>query len=187
MSPFLRRMFWFLNKYFMVPIFRLGLGPLMVNPFSGYIMVLKTVGRKSGVIRYAPVNYAIRHGSVYCISGGGRSSDWYKNAMAHPELEVLLPAGAVFGTVAEVTDPVERCILLRSILKNAGFAGFLEGFNPYAISDEQLVLKCESLPVLRIRPAGVANGAFDPGGWSWTFWLAVGIAFTVALVATLLR
>lgn len=179
-------MFWFLNKYFMVPIFRLGLGPLIVNPLSGYIMVLKTVGRKSGAIRYAPVNYAIRNGNVYCISGGGRSSDWYKNALAHPQLELLLPSGALFGSIEEVTDLDERRVALRLILQNAGFAGFFEGFNPFTISDEQLVKKCESFPVLRIRPVGVANGAFDPGGWSWVFWLAVGIALIVALAVTLL-
>lgn len=73
MSPnLLRRFFWYLNRYLMVPMFRLGLGPVIGNPLSGYIMVIKTSGRKSGITRYSPVNYAILNGSVYCLSGYGR-------------------------------------------------------------------------------------------------------------------
>lgn len=73
MSDVLRRFFWFLNKFFMVPMFRLGWGGLRANPFSGYIMVLKVIGRKSGKQRPTPVNYAIHQGSIWCISGGGKS------------------------------------------------------------------------------------------------------------------
>lgn len=65
----MRRFFRFLNKYFMVPMFRLGFGPFFGNPFTGYIMVLKIVGRKTGRLHFAPVNYAIRDGVVYCVSG----------------------------------------------------------------------------------------------------------------------
>ena len=67
----MRRFFWFLNKYFMVPMFRLGFGPVFGNPLVGYIMVLKMVGRKTGKLRYAPVNYALQAGEVYCIAGFG--------------------------------------------------------------------------------------------------------------------
>ena len=35
----LRHIFSVLNRFFMVPCFRLGLGPFMGNPLSGYIMV----------------------------------------------------------------------------------------------------------------------------------------------------
>ena len=69
----LRRIFWYLNKCLMVPVFRLGLGPLMGNPFTGYIMVLKTTGRKTGKQRYTPVDYAIQDGKVYCLAGLGCS------------------------------------------------------------------------------------------------------------------
>lgn len=43
-SRFLRRLFWLLNRAFMVPAFRLGLGEFMGNPVTGYIMVVKTRG-----------------------------------------------------------------------------------------------------------------------------------------------
>ncbi len=79
----LRALFRLLNKFFMVPVFKMGLGPFVGNPFSGYIMVFKTIGRKSGLVRYAPVNYAILDGNVYCLSGLGKVAHWYKNLTAN--------------------------------------------------------------------------------------------------------
>ncbi len=88
----------------MVPMFRLGLGAFVGNPFTGYIMVLKTTGRKTGRVRYTPVNYAILNGSVYCIVGFGKIAHWYRNLQAHPEIELILPSGPTSGTAEEVTD-----------------------------------------------------------------------------------
>ena len=60
MPQWLRRAFRLLNRYWMVPLFRLGLGRWIVNPFTGYIMVLITIGRRSGQRRYAPKWWADR-------------------------------------------------------------------------------------------------------------------------------
>jgi deazaflavin-dependent oxidoreductase (nitroreductase family) len=163
----MRRFFWFLNKYFMVPLFRLGFGSLFVNPFGGYIMVMKVIGRKTGKLRYTPVNYAIHKGDVYCVSGGRKSSDWYKNLLATPELELILPSGALYTQVDEISDPETRRVVIRQILKNAGFAGFFEGYNPFTISDEELLQRSGDMPLLRFHPQGLANGAADPDGWLW--------------------
>jgi deazaflavin-dependent oxidoreductase (nitroreductase family) len=178
MPPLMRRIFWFVNKYFMVPIFRLGLGGLFANPFTGYILVMKPRGRKSGKIRYAPVNYAIHQGQVYCISGGRQTSDWYKNLLAHPEVELILPGGALFARVEEVSDADMRRVVIRQILQNAGFAGFFEGYNPFTITDTELQEKSADLPLLRFTPVGLGNGASDAGGWAWIWvWLV-----TLALI-----
>lgn len=34
MPPALSRLFWLVNKFFMVPMFRLGLGRFLVSPFA---------------------------------------------------------------------------------------------------------------------------------------------------------
>ncbi len=167
MPPIMKRIFWILNKFLMVPIFRLGLGPLLGSPFGGYVMVLKPIGRKSGKTYYTPVNYAIRKGHVYCVSGGRRTADWFRNLLAHPEIEIILPGGAIFARAEEVSDSVERREAARQVLINAGFAGFFEGYNPRTISDAALEEKISDLPVLRFTPLGVGNGTFDPGGWAW--------------------
>ena len=176
MPPIIRRIFWFLNKFFMVPLFRLGLGPLFCNPLSGYIMVLKPIGRKSGKTYFTPVNYAIHNGNIYCISGGRRTSDWFRNLLANPEIEIILPGGAVYTRSEEVSDPNERRIVARKVLINAGFAGFFEGYNPRTISDEVLQEKISALPVLRFRPLGLGNGASDPAGWAWVWAVLITIA-----------
>jgi deazaflavin-dependent oxidoreductase (nitroreductase family) len=182
MSPLMRRIFWFINKYFMVPIFRLGLGPLFDNPFSGYIMVMKTVGRKSGKTRYVPVNYAIHQGHIYCVSGGRKNSDWYRNIKATPEIDVILPGGAIHGRVEEISDPEMRRVVVRQILQNAGFAGFFEGYNPFRVSDDELAAKSADLPLLRIQPIGLGSGAFDPGGWAWIWVFIITLAIILMLV-----
>jgi deazaflavin-dependent oxidoreductase (nitroreductase family) len=163
----MRRIFHFLNKFFMVPFFRLGLGPFIGNPLTGYIMVLKVIGRKTGRLRYAPVNYAILNGNIYCISGFRQRSDWYHNLLTHPEVEVILPGGTVAASASMEEDPPIRLKAIRQILKNAGFAGFFEGYNPFRISDAELTQKTADMPLFRLRPAGLGSGASDPGGWAW--------------------
>lgn len=169
----MRSFFRLLNRFFMVPVFRLGLGPIFGNPFSGYIMVLKTLGRKSGKTRFSPVNYAIHNGSVYCLAGFGRVSDWYRNLQFAPQIELIMPGGALSGRCETVSDPEERRTIVRRILKNAGFAGFFEGYNPYTISDAELAVKTANLPVVRIQPTGLGSGASDPGGLAWVAGLAL--------------
>ena len=182
-TSFLRRLFRVLNKFMMVPIFRLGLGPIVGNPLTGYIMVLKTTGRKTGKTRYTPVNYGIFEGDVFCLAGWGQISDWFRNIKANPKIEVIHPDGPLAGVVDEVTDARKRIFIIRLIMKNAGFAAFLEGYNPFKLSDEELEAKLGGLPVLRIHPTGLGNGAADPAGWLWLLTLA----FSVLLIYILIR
>jgi deazaflavin-dependent oxidoreductase (nitroreductase family) len=183
--PSLRHVFRFLNRYFMVPMFRLGFGPFMGNPFSGYIMVLKTTGRKSGQIRYSPVNYAIQNGDLFCMAGWGKVSDWFRNILADPNIEVIHPDGPLAGICELVTDPGERIVLFRKILRNAGFAGFLDGFNPITITDEELQRRMAELPLIRIHPTGLGNGPMDPGGLAW-LWTPISIMLAIILLVILL-
>jgi deazaflavin-dependent oxidoreductase (nitroreductase family) len=178
-----RRWFRYLNRYLMVPLFRLGLGAWMGTPFGGYIMVLKTRGRKTGRVRYAPVNYAIENGNVYCLAGFGKQSDWYRNILAHPQIETIMPGGAMAGVAEEVIDADERAHLIRRILINGGFAGFFYGYDPRTVSDEKLVETTRDVPMLRIRPRGIGSGANDPGGWAWVVTILVTIFSFVWLIS----
>ncbi len=167
LPSFLRYIFRFLNKFFMVPIFRLGLGPFFGNPIWGYMMVLKTTGRKSGKTRFSPVNYAIMNGNIYCTAGWGHIADWYRNLIANPNIEIILPNRALAGVAEEVSISTERIMALRKVLKAGGFAGFMLGVNPYTISDEKLAETTKGIPLIRISPCGIGSGASDPGGWLW--------------------
>jgi len=171
----LRQLFRTLNKFIMVPLFRLGLGSLVGNPLTGYIMVIQSVGRKSGRLRYTPVNYALMDGYVYCMSGWGTRSDWYRNLAANPRLGVILPGGSLVGEAEGVIDPGEWLRATRRLLKNAGLAGFLAGLNPFTASDEEVRQKLQGYPVLRIHPMGIGSGPADPGGWFWLLTTALAL------------
>jgi deazaflavin-dependent oxidoreductase (nitroreductase family) len=172
----LRRFFWYLNSLFMVPVFRLGLGAFVGSPAGGYIMVLKTVGAKTGKTRYTPLNYAILDGQVYCIAGWGQLAHWYRNLLAHPDVELLLPGGAIAGVAEQVTNPDEALRARRQVLQNAGFVAFVAGLNPFTATDAALREKTRDTIVVRIRPTGIGLGAGDPGGWLWVVSWAAHVA-----------
>ena len=177
----LRFIFRLLNKGFMVPMFRMRLGRFVGNPITGYIMVLKTIGHKSGLVRYAPVNYAILDGNIYCLSGLGKIAHWYKNLTANPNIELILPAATISGKATTLVDSDETLSIMRQILKNSGFASFMAGINAFAISDEDLREKGSEMIIIRITPNGIFSGAADPGGRLW-FWLTIVTIIAIALL-----
>jgi deazaflavin-dependent oxidoreductase (nitroreductase family) len=174
-SRVLRLILKFVNMFFMVPLFRIGLGSFVGNPITGYIMILKTIGRKTGKERYVPVNYAILDGNIYCMAGFGKSTHWYRNLQSQPNIEIIIPSGSLAGVAEDATNSAEATRILRQILKNSGFAGFFAGFNPFIISDNQLRSKTKDFPLIRIRPTGVGSGAGDAGGWLWILSLVVSV------------
>ena len=159
----------------MVPLFRLGLGTFVGNPITGYIMLLKTIGRKSGKQRYAPVNYAILDGNIYCMAGFGKGTHWYRNLQAHPKIEIIMPSGSLAGVSENAPSSEERLLIIRQLLKNSGFVGFFTGINPFTISDNQLREKTKEYHLVRITPTGIGNGAGDAGGWLWILCLFVSL------------
>jgi len=174
--------FKILNRLFMVPAYRMGLAWLVCNPATGYIMVIKNTGRKSGKMYYTPTNYAIMNGNIYCAAGFGRRSSWYLNLMAQPRAEVMLPGRALMGEAEEVSDPEEALQAIKQIFKNAGIAGFLAGYNPWTAPDDNFLKTLEHAPILRIKPDGVGSGPMDAGGWHWAAWIAAAAAALMVLI-----
>jgi deazaflavin-dependent oxidoreductase (nitroreductase family) len=138
-------------------------------------MVVKTIGRKTGKERYVPVNYAILDGNIYCMAGFGKGTHWYRNLLAQPNIEIIIPSGPLAGVAEDATNSEEATRILRQLLKNSGIAGFFAGFNPFAKSDTELREKTEEFPLVRIRPTGVGSGASDAGGWLWILRLVVSV------------
>lgn len=86
-------------------------GGRLGNSFLGVpIMMMTTIGRKSGKPRTLPIYY-LQDGEriVLVASNGGLPSDpvWYLNAMANPAIVVQLN-GVTQNMVARVTTPEER-------------------------------------------------------------------------------
>jgi hypothetical protein len=136
-------------------------------------------------VRHVPVNYTIFEGRVYFVSGYRKGSDWYRNLVAHPAIEAILPGGAISGITTEITDPAHRTVIIRKVLQNAGLAGFMEGYNPFRISDEDLAIKTADMPLLCLTPTGLGSGACDPGGWVWITMTVSTILLVLALLLIL--
>jgi deazaflavin-dependent oxidoreductase (nitroreductase family) len=157
-----------INKYVSVPALKMGLGRYMSTPITGYLMILRTRGRRSGLWRDAPLGYAVIGDAVYCLAGFGPRTHWFKNILADPRVEVILPGRSFTGTAEEVTDPGERLRALPPLVKSMGpvVSGFGLG-NPYVLTPEQLAERCRAFPLVRVRATGIAAGPEDPGGWYW--------------------
>jgi len=156
---------------FMLLIWRLGLGGWLNGwpEVSGQIMVLVHTGRKTGLRRYTPVNYALVEGDLFCTAGFGHISDWYRNIRANPEIEVWLPDGWWSATATEVSDHPERLALMRAVLIGSGFAAYAAGLNPRKMSDAELNEVTKTYRLLQIQRNLPRTGPGGPGDLAWVW------------------
>ena len=156
-------------NYFMLLMWRLGLGK-WINLWpavGGRIMVIAHTGRKTGLRRRTPVNYALIDGDVYCTAGFGRVSDWYRNIMANTAVKIWLPDGCWAGEAADVSEGEMRLAIMRQVLVASGFAAYLAGINPRKMSDEELEQATAEYRLIRIRRTAACTGADAPGDLAW--------------------
>jgi deazaflavin-dependent oxidoreductase (nitroreductase family) len=178
----LQQGFKYFNK-FMLFMWRLGLGP-WINFWPsvvGRIMVITHTGRKTGLRRRTPVNYALVDGEVYCTAGFGAVSDWYRNLKANPEVEVWLPDGWWLGQAEEVTDPETHLPLMRAVLVASGFAARAAGLDPQRMTDDALAQATASYRLIHIRRAAERTGKDGPGDLAWVWPLATMLLLPLAL------
>jgi deazaflavin-dependent oxidoreductase (nitroreductase family) len=182
--PALHRAFGPVNRGFAAPALRAGLGPLFATPGGGSILLLQTRGRRSGLLREAPLGYVLRDGAVYVCAGFGPRTAWLSNLHADPAVEVMLPGARLRGTAVEVTDRAEYDAVLPELIRALGLVGratvpgSLEpgsgGTDPWF----------GTLPLVRINPSGVLPGPWDPGGRGWIGVVAVEVVIIgLAIVA----
>ena len=160
----LRRAFRVFTQSVAVPVMRLGGGPLLATPAAGSILVLRTTGRKSGLVREAPLGYALVKGRVVVVAGYGRDAHWFRNAVADPQVDVLLPGALISGLAEEITDPAERRTAFRTVVGSMGVVGTLTLGDLRRVSDAEVDVLAEAFPVLAITPTAILPGPYDPGG-----------------------
>lgn len=186
----LRAMFRHVNRA-MVALWRLGLGRA-VNGWpsvGGRILVLGHTGRRTGLRRWTPLNYAPVDGQIYCVAGFGAVSDWYRNVRADPVVEVWLPDQRWVGTVEDVSEGPDRLRLVRAVLVASGFAAPAAGVDPRRLDDPALAEATAGYRVLRLnRVAGSPALAAHPrpGDRRW-WWAPGGAVLGVLALARLVR
>jgi deazaflavin-dependent oxidoreductase (nitroreductase family) len=185
-----RTMFRYANRWFMVPVHRAGLSAWLGSPLTGCQLLLTTTGRRSGQRRSTPLGYLVADGAAWVLAGYGPNTLWYRNLLADPSVEVLLPGRPAFRARAdEVLDPAVRARIIPPLVRSMGIPGSAVGTNVLAATDERILELVDWVPLVRLAPAGppLVAGPDDPGGLGWVWRQALAIGLTVLAVRGLWR
>ena len=135
----------------MVKRYRAGLGRII----GRMILLLTTIGRKSGKLHTVAVQYEVVGGRYFIGAGGGLKSDWFQNIQANPHVEIEVGKKRYLCTAEPMLD-VEKIadfleyrlkrhpIMIRLILKMDGCS-----FHP---SRQELLEYSRRLAVVVITP-----------------------------------
>ncbi|MCU1359043.1 MAG: hypothetical protein JWN99_332 [Ilumatobacteraceae bacterium] len=69
---------------------------------------ITTIGRRSGKAHEIEIWFGVIGQVMYFISGNGPKADWYRNALANPEMSVRLAGQSRRGLARPVNDADER-------------------------------------------------------------------------------
>jgi len=178
-----------LNRWLMVPALGAGLGRWVATPVGGYLLLLRTRGRTSGLVREAPLSYLIADGSIWVLAGFGAATNWYRNLLADPAAEVTLPTRRLRCRAEDVAEPEVRRHIAPRLVRATGIPGALIGCNPWTAADDVVLRQLEGVPLIRLSPVGgpVEAGPDDPGGRAWIWRQSVVALAALALVRALGR
>jgi deazaflavin-dependent oxidoreductase (nitroreductase family) len=90
--------------------YAVGLGPLIGRS----LLLLTTIGRKTGRRRTVPLTYQERDGIYLVASARGPAADWLKNAQVNPNVEIRVGRHRLAGRAEVITDVTRSAEYLRS-------------------------------------------------------------------------
>lgn len=106
------------------------------------VMLLSTIGAKTGLRRELPLGYATDGDSLIVIAsnyGGPGHPAWYRNLIANPTVDVLAGRHSDTYTAVEITDPAERA---------AAWDRALDVYSGYG--DYEVRASHRTIPVIRL-------------------------------------
>lgn len=120
---------WRVINRIVVPLYSVGLIPLL--GISRFILLLTTIGRRSGIPRVVPLEYRRKDGLLYIFAGRGRRADWFKNMTSTPErVKVKVGFREYTPTIRVLSDAIEKEAMLRwYVTQFPGAAGYLFGWD----------------------------------------------------------
>jgi deazaflavin-dependent oxidoreductase (nitroreductase family) len=119
-----------LNKYLVLPLYRLMILPLF--GFGRIFLILTTRGRKTGKKRRTPLEYRRIDGTITIFSSRGEESGWMKNMRANPDSLTVRYGFHRFQPQIEIVENMdEKLRILKWYLINHGRSSkMLFGWNP---------------------------------------------------------
>ncbi len=156
---------------FMIWLWRLGFRRY-INCWprpGGRVMVITHTGRKSGAVYRTPLNYTIVDGEIYCMAGFGRQADWYRNILAHPEVEVWLPDSWWSGAAEDISQDPQRIAFYRQVILDTGLVGPLFGIDARKMGDADFDRALAGSRLVHIRRDRRLTGRGGPGDLAWVW------------------
>ncbi len=99
----MRRIIWRLLRLPPRITYAIGLGRLQ----GRFVLLLTTIGRKTGLPRVTPLQYEEIDGLFYVGAARGSKADWFRNIQANPQVEVQVKSRRFRGVAAPITDPCQ--------------------------------------------------------------------------------
>lgn len=141
---------WMFHQFMRLQIFmyRRSRGKTFGRVRGMPVLLLTTVGRKTGKPRVTPVMY-IRDGDNYVITasyaGLGKHPGWFFNLMSNPQTTIEVN-GMTNGVTAHQASPTEKDRLWKQLVEQAPF---FEGYRKKTTRD---------IPMVILQPAGGLSG-----------------------------
>ncbi|MHA1476648.1 MAG: nitroreductase/quinone reductase family protein [Promethearchaeota archaeon] len=122
--------FKILNKYVVIPLYRLRILPLL--GLGRILLILTTQGRETGKKRRTPLEYHRIEGIITIFSGRGEDAGWMKNIRVRPDsLSVRHGFHRFQPQVEFVTNEDQKLEIMKWYVVNHGkLAKMLFGWNP---------------------------------------------------------
>jgi deazaflavin-dependent oxidoreductase (nitroreductase family) len=76
---------------------------------------LTTTGRRTGRLHRIEIWYAIDGSVLYLLAGGGHSSDWVRNAIDDPSVQVEI-AGVIHSGLARMVEDPDEAARARTLV-----------------------------------------------------------------------
>lgn len=119
-----------LNKFLMLPLYRIKLLPLL--GLGKIFLILITKGWKTGKKRRTPLEYRNYEGNIVIFAARGENATWVKNLRAYPEfVSVILGFHQFKPKIDSVSDLQQKINILNWYITKFGKAAkTLFGWNP---------------------------------------------------------
>ncbi len=136
-----------------VPVFAyaIGLGPLI----GRLVLLLTTIGRKSGQPRVTPLVYEERDGVFLIASARGPEADWLHNIQRNPNIQVRVGRRQFAARAELVTDATKIADYLgRQLIQNPGMFGRIMQMEGLSRSPSRAELEsvASRRPMVLLRP-----------------------------------
>jgi deazaflavin-dependent oxidoreductase (nitroreductase family) len=129
------------------------------SSFKRRVLILTTLGRKSGLPRNTPLQYELENGAVCVASARGCQADWVRNILVDSNVEVELEDIHFHAQSQVIMDSTQICEFLEMRLKRhplmMGAMMFFHGLPPRP-SRDQLIELAADLALVKFNPVELA-------------------------------